>query len=93
MPGGRGELPPADFASLVSSVATQALMALGGMEDRRTKKRVVDLDLAKHHVDTLAMLEAKTRGNLTDDEKKMLDQALYETRMQYVQFAQQFGGL
>ena len=44
--------------------------------------------MAKHHIDTLAVLEEKTSGNLTDEEKKLLDNALYEVRMRYVQVAQ-----
>jgi hypothetical protein len=84
-------LPPASFSVLVSSLATQAMMALGGYEDPRTKKRMVDLDLAKHHIDTLAVLEEKTKGNLSEDEKKMLDSGIYETRMQFVQMVQRLG--
>lgn len=84
----RRELPPASFTTLVNSLAAQVVFALGGVEDPRTKKRYVDLDLAKHHIDTLAVLEEKTKGNLTDEEVKLLDQAIYETRMQYVQIAQ-----
>jgi hypothetical protein len=82
------ELPPANFSTLVSSMVAQIFFSLGGLEDPKTKKRYVDLDLAKHHIDVLAVLEEKTKGNLTDDEKKLLDQSLYETRMQYVQVAQ-----
>jgi len=87
------EMPPASFATLVSSLVTQILFALGGMEDPQTKKRYVDLDLAKHHIDTLAVLEEKTRGNLTEEEKKILDNALYEVRMQYVRMAQGVAGV
>ena len=87
--GGPREIPPASFTTLVSSLVTQTLMALGGYQDPKTHKRYVDLDLAKHHIDTLKVLEEKTRGNLTDDETKLLDRALYESRMQYVQLAQQ----
>ncbi|KKK79638.1 hypothetical protein LCGC14_2831470, partial [marine sediment metagenome] len=54
----------------------------------QTGRRYRNLQLAKHHVDTLAVLETKTQGNLTDDEKKLLDNALYEVRMAYVQAAQ-----
>ena len=86
--GGPAELPPVSFATLVGSLATQVFLALGGMEDPKTKKRYVDLDLAKYHIDTLTMLEEKTKGNLTEQERKLLDQAIYETRMQYVQIAQ-----
>ncbi len=88
-PGEMRELPPASFTSLVNFLMAQIFMTLGGMEDPKTKKRYVDLELAKHHIDTLLVLEEKTRGNLTDDEKKLLDEALYQTRMQYVQIAQQ----
>ena len=86
------ELPPAGFATLVNSLLTQTFLALGGMEDPKTKKRYVDLAVAKHHIDTLAMLEEKTKGNLSDEEKKLLDTALYEARMQYVQITQHVSG-
>ncbi len=82
------QLPPASFSTLISALVTQVLMSLGGYEDPQTKKRYIDLDLAKHHIDMLAVIEKKTAGNLADDEKKLLDSALYETRMQYVQVAQ-----
>ena len=87
-PGEARHLPTASFTTLVSSLMTQIIFALGGMEDPETKKRYVDLDLAKHHIDTLTVLEEKTKGNLADDEKQILDRAMYETRMQYVQLAQ-----
>jgi len=91
--GGPREIPPASFTTLVSTLMMQTMMALGGMEDPRTKQPVVDLALAKHHIDTLAVLEEKTAGNLDDEEKKLLDQAIYQTRMQYVQIAQQVSQL
>ena len=90
-PGAEGQprrLPPASFGTLVNSLGTQALLALGGYEDRKTKRRLVDMDLAKHQIDTLAMLEEKTKGNLTDEEKQLLDGVLYQARMQFVEFAQ-----
>ena len=85
---GPRQLPPASFTTLVSSLMTQIVFALGGMEDPQTKKRYVDLELAKHHIDTLSVLEEKTKGHLSDDERQILDRALYETRLQYVQLAQ-----
>lgn len=81
-------LPPASFAALVSSIVTQIMFALGAIEDPQTKRRYRDLALAKHNIDMLAVLEAKTKGNLTEEEKRLLDQALYEVRMQYVRLAQ-----
>jgi len=90
--GGPRQLPVASFSSLVNMLATQTMMALGGMQDPKTKRVLVDLELGKHHVDTLEVLEKKTKGNLTDDEKKMLDEALYHTRMLYVQMTQRLAG-
>ncbi len=82
------QLPPADFVGLVNALASNIIFALGGMEDPKTGRRFIDLDLAKHYIDLLVVLEEKTRNNLTPDEKKLLDSAIYETRMHYVQLAQ-----
>ena len=85
---GPREVPPASFETLVSTIGTQALLAMGGMEDPQTKRRIVDLDMAKHQIDTLGVLEEKTKGNLTEAESKLLSQVLYQIRMQFVQLAQ-----
>ena len=86
---GAGELPPASFATLVNSLMMQTLMAMGGMEDPNTGKRVIDLNLAKFHIDTLGILQEKTKGNLEETEEKMLDQLLHELRMNFMGFAGQ----
>jgi hypothetical protein len=83
------ELPPASFPSLVQSIVTQALFYLGELAPRGGEP-VVNLDMAKHHIDTLGVLEEKTANNLSADEKRMLDAALYETRMRYVSVASQY---
>lgn len=83
------ELPQASFASLVQSTVTQALYYLGDLAVRGGEP-VVNLDMARHHIDTLAVLEGKTTGNLDENEKKLLDSALYETRMRYVSVASQY---
>ncbi len=85
-------IPPASFPVLVSSMVTQILFALGAIEDPQTRKRYLDLSLAKHNIDMLSVLEEKTKGNLTEQEQKLLDSALYEVRMAYVQSAQGKGG-
>ena len=89
---GPRSLPPASFSTLVSTLVTQILFAMGAIEDPQTKRRYRDLALAKHNIDILSVLEAKTKGNLTEQEKKMLDNALYEVRIAYVQVAQGGGG-
>jgi hypothetical protein len=90
--GGAGasrELPQASFATLVQSVVTQALFHLGELAVRGGEP-VVNLDMAKHQIDTLGVLEEKTANNLTPEEKRLLDSALYETRMRYVSVASQY---
>ncbi len=85
--GGPGGLPPANFESLMSTMVTQALFALGAIPDPRTGQRVQHLDLARHHIDMLGVLEEKTKGNLTDEEQKMLSSTTYELRSRYIQLA------
>lgn len=81
------ELPEASFVTLISTLATQAMLAMGAVQDPRARG-YRDLAMAKYHIDTLTMLEAKTAGNLTDEEKSALDNALYQVRMVYVEAAQ-----
>ncbi len=86
----RGEgapLPQASFNSLISSLANQSIMSLGLMEHPVTGKPEVDLDYAKYSIDTLEVIRNKTRGNLTDEEKRYLDAVLYDLRMRYVEAA------
>ncbi|MEM1355374.1 MAG: DUF1844 domain-containing protein [Planctomycetota bacterium] len=84
---GRGKIPPADFQTLVQTIASQALFAMGAMPDPQTGQRFTDLDIARHHIDTLGVVEEKTQGNLTDEEGKLLAGTLYELRSTYVQVA------
>jgi len=85
---GQRQVPAASFPILVNSLLTQIFFALGAIADPQDGKRYVDLELAKHHIDMLAVIDEKTKGNLSEDETKLLDQAIYEARMQYVQTAQ-----
>ncbi len=84
-----GQLPPASFDLLLSSLATQTLACLGQIPDPLDGKPVVRLDLAHHHIDLLAMLEEKTKGNLTSDEKETLSHLVHELRMMYVAIEKQ----
>ncbi len=86
------QLPPADLSSLINQIAMQAMLALGGYEDPQTKKRTVDLTLAKFHIDMLTVIDEKTAGNRSEPETELLDKVLYEMRMHFVQFAQQASG-
>jgi hypothetical protein len=83
----RGEIPPASFSTLVETLATQAAIFLSDQVDPETGQSLRHLELAKHNIDLLSMLEEKTKGNLTDGEKRVLDSMLYELRMAYISAA------
>jgi hypothetical protein len=86
--GAEDELPgaddPASFASFLMSIASNAASALGMMEHPVSGKREVDLELGKHWIDVLGMLQQKTRGNLLPQEQQILEGLLADLRMQYV---------
>jgi hypothetical protein len=77
------ELPPAGVQSLAQSLVTQALYYLGDM-GARGGDEMTNMDMAKHLIDTLDVLENKTKGNLTPEEQQFLDTALYEARMRFI---------
>ncbi len=86
-PGAPG-LPPPTFTAHVESMAVQILFCLGAIADPSAKEVSVNLDLAKFYIDVLQMLKEKTKGNLTEEEKRMLSVRLHELRMHYVTVAQ-----
>ena len=79
-------LPPVDFTGFVLSLGTSALYHLGLVADPQTGEPAPpDLPLARETIDTLELLQDKTRGNLTDDEGELLTTLLTELRMRYVE--------
>jgi uncharacterized protein YjaG (DUF416 family) len=82
---GGGFVPPEpDFNFFITSLALQATIALGVIENPMTNKKEENLIQAKFLIDTLGVLKDKTKGNLTNEEEKLLENVLYELRMQYV---------
>lgn len=77
-------LPKIDFATFVFSLNSSVYVQLGLLEDPATGQKGKNLPLAKQTIDILAMLEEKTRGNLTTEEEQMLKHILYDLRMLYV---------
>jgi hypothetical protein len=75
---------PASFVNFAMSIASNAASALGMMEHPVTHKREVDLELGKHWIDVLGMLQKKTAGNLSAPEDKILESWLADLRMQFV---------
>lgn len=85
--GDRQPLPPADFHTLVSMLAQQAIMGLGVMADRKTGGVIVDLEGARFSIDLLDVLEQKTKGNISPEEAEELKQILGDLRARFVQIA------
>jgi hypothetical protein len=80
----RAPLPEVNFNSLIFSLSSSALLNFGEIADPQTGEKKKDLDLAKHSIDVIAMLQEKTKGNLTDEEQKFLDSILTDLRWRYV---------
>ena len=79
------ELPQEpDFNFFITTLAMQATMALGEAPNPITKKVEQDLKQAKFLIDIIGILKDKTKGNLTDEEAKFLDELLYGLRMSYI---------
>ena len=77
-------LPEVNFPSLIFSLSSTALYHLGELPDPLTNERKKDLSLAKHTIDTIAMLKEKTAGNLSNDEEKFVVNVLTDLRLRYV---------
>ncbi len=80
------EMPRVDFSTFVLSLGTTGLYQLGVMSDPASGE-VVSPDplVAQQTIDTLEMLRDKTRGNLDEEERKLIDSLLYELRMRFVE--------
>lgn len=80
-----GPLPEVSMATFVFSLSSSALVHLGEIPEPETNRTKVDLVIAKQIIDTLGMLQEKTKGNLDPDEETLLRSVLYDLRMRYVQ--------
>jgi hypothetical protein len=77
-------LPEVNFSTFTVSLSTEILFHLGEIPHPESGERQKNLPLAKHAIDTLAMLQEKTRGNLTEEEQKLLESMLYDLRMCFI---------
>lgn len=77
-------LPEVNFSTFVISLATAAFQQMGLIEGEGEEGPSRDLQLAKHTIDTLAMMDEKTRGNLSQEEERLLGGLLAELRLRYV---------
>lgn len=82
---GPGGLPEViGFKELISLFATQALMYMGAIPDQ-SGRAMVSLEVAKLNIDLLAVVQEKSKGNLSDEEQEMIDGTVGELRMQFVE--------
>jgi len=80
-------LPEITFINLIFSLSTSALIQLGEIQDPVSQQLAKDLPLAKQTIDLIGMLKEKTKGNLTSDEEKVVENILYDLRIRYVKAA------
>lgn len=79
-----GPPPPASLMLLANTLATQAMGAMGLIADDKGEPIPANFDFARHFIDMLAVLEEKTKGNVTDEEAAFLKEALHQLRMAFV---------
>ncbi len=76
--------PEINFINFLFSISTSALIQMGEIEDPISQQTVKNLPLAKQTIDLIGMLKEKTKGNLTPDEAKLIENILFDLQMRYV---------
>ena len=83
---GARELPKVDFSTFILSLATAALYQLGAIPDADSGEPApADPLVARQTLETLEMLREKTLGNLSEEERKLIDSLLYDLRLRIVE--------
>jgi hypothetical protein len=77
-------LPEINFSSFLLSLSSSTLLHLGEIADPQSGEKKKDLGLAKQSIDIINLLKDKTKGNLTEEEEKLLEHLLYDLRMRFV---------
>lgn len=77
-----------DFISFIASLATNALAALGALPEARAQGMPVSIEMAREYIEIIAMLQEKTRGNLSREEEAAMQRVMTELRMVYVEVTQ-----
>jgi hypothetical protein len=84
LPGGDEQYPPIDFNTFILSLSTSAMMNMGAVPEPESGQTELNLPLAKQTIDLIALLEEKSRGNLTGEEERLVSQVLQDLRDRYV---------
>lgn len=77
--------PKIDLTTFFLSISSAAFIGLGVVAQQEGEKPIVDLELARQNIDLLELMQQKTKGNLTFEESRLLDQLLFETRLKYIE--------
>ena len=80
----KGSYRPIDFPTYILGYYTQGLVLLGETPNPYTQKKEEDVESVRHIIDVLSMIEQKTKGNLSSEEKQLLESVLYELRMKFM---------
>ncbi|ACV69688.1 DUF1844 domain-containing protein [Desulfohalobium retbaense] len=81
-------MPQVDWTTFIMSLSSSVLAQLGEVPDPESGQKGINLDMARHTINILGMLEEKTAGNLTPEEERQFKDILFELRMKYVQKSQ-----
>ncbi len=84
MPAADARELPVTFASFVVSLAQSTLVHLGDAPDPSTGKKSAHLELARNTIDLIALLQEKTKGNLDDEEVRLVESVLFDLRTRFV---------
>ncbi len=87
--GHDGPEPAVDFTTLIMSFASAAIVNMGRVPDPMTNTIEKNLVIAQQNIDIIHLLQEKTRGNLTPDEERLVEQVLYELRMSFISVAKE----
>jgi Domain of unknown function (DUF1844) len=79
------DLPSIDFHTFILSLGSSALLHLGELDQPDGGEARPDLPMAKHTIDIIAMLQEKTKGNLSPPEERLIESLLYDLRLRYVE--------
>jgi hypothetical protein len=88
---GPHDLPPASFEMLVTTFASEAMVALGQLPNPFTNEHSINWDHARYTIDMLQIIEDKTKGNLTTDEAAILETLLHQLRLAFVTLQNEYG--
>jgi hypothetical protein len=83
-PHAEADYPPITFSDFIVSLSTSAIFHFGDIPDPVSGKAEKNLGAAKQTIDILGIIDQKTKGNLDDNEKKLMEAVLFELRMRYV---------